>query len=313
MRINNINKSLKIIFLFTIILINFLFNQIIKYKNNINIKICVCSPGKQENKYIVEFIEHYKNYGVDKIYLYDNNNVDGEHFEEVINNYIKKGFVDIINFRGKKRALYQMMNDCYRNNYMKYDWLIFFELDEYIHLKNYNLKEYLNNKNFSNCNAINLNWFLHTDNDKIYYENKTLKERFPITENRIKKLKSIKTILKGHIPNITISNVHFINKQLKSCDGYGNPSNIIGIGTFNVDFNDYYIDHYSFKSTEEFVNKMNKGDVLYNKDNIYERIKVYFDVNKITKEKIDYFDKKLPFFNESKLRKDLLNKIYIKI
>ena len=58
---------------------------------------------------------------------------------------------------------------------------------------------------------------------------------------------------------------------------------------------------------------MNKGDVLYNKDNIYERIKVYFDVNKITKEKIDYFDKKLPFFNESKLRKDLLNKIYIKI
>ena len=41
-------------------------------------KICVCTLAKNENRYIKEFVEHYKKYGVDKIYLYDNNDIDGE-------------------------------------------------------------------------------------------------------------------------------------------------------------------------------------------------------------------------------------------
>jgi hypothetical protein len=43
----------------------------------------------KKNKYIREFVEHYKNYGVDKIFLYDNNELNGERFEEVINDYIE--------------------------------------------------------------------------------------------------------------------------------------------------------------------------------------------------------------------------------
>ncbi len=30
-----------------------------------DIKVCVCTLGKLENKYIREFVQHYKNYGVD--------------------------------------------------------------------------------------------------------------------------------------------------------------------------------------------------------------------------------------------------------
>ena len=143
---------------------------------NKNLKVCLCSPGKEENKYIKEFVAYYKNYGVDKIYLYDNNNINGEHFEEVIDDFIKSGFVEIINFRGKNRALYDMMNDCYKKNYMKYDWLIFYEIDEYIHLKNKTIKTFLNDKCFRRCQIIKLNWILHTDNNLIYYDNRTLKD-----------------------------------------------------------------------------------------------------------------------------------------
>ena len=48
-----------------------------------------------------------------------------------------------------------------------------------------------------------------------------------------------------------------------------------------------YIKHYFCKSTEEFINKINKGDVLHYKTNIMERIKVYFKMNSITIEKIN--------------------------
>ena len=120
-----------------------------------NLKVCLCTPLKKENLYIKEFVEHYKAYNIDKIYLYDNNDIDGEHLESVINNYIQKGFVKIMNFRGKIKALYDMMNDCYKKNYLKYDWLIFYEADEFIYLKYYHdIKKFLIQKKFNNCDTI---------------------------------------------------------------------------------------------------------------------------------------------------------------
>ena len=117
-----------------------------------NLKICLCTPGKQENKYIREFVQFYEKIGVDKIFLYDNNDVDREKFEDVINDYINKGFVKISDWRGKDKELKNMMNDCYQKNYEKYDWLMFYDVDEFIHLKNYqNIKEFLIEKKFNGC------------------------------------------------------------------------------------------------------------------------------------------------------------------
>ena len=258
-----------------------------------NLEICLCSPVKKENLYLKEFVEHYRYYNVDKIFLYDNNEIDGEHLEDVINDYVKSGYVKIINFRGKKHALYDMMNDCYKKNYFKYDWLIFYEIDEYIHLKNYSdIKKFLAEDKFKKCQTIQLNWVMHTDNEHIYYENKPLKIRFPYSEKSVT-IAGIKSILRGKIPNIVINCVHKLNINLKTCDGFGRKTNVTGAGTNILDNEYYYIDHYFCKSTEEFVNKINKGDVLYNQDNFIERIKVYFGYNKATNEKIDYFKQHL--------------------
>ena len=145
-----------------------------------NKKVCVCTLGKKENRYIREYVQHYEKYGVDKIFLYDNNDINGEKFETVIGDYVKKGFVEIFNWRGKRKALFKIMNDCYKNNFNNYDWLIFYELDEFIHLSNYsNIKFFLNEERFNKCNLIYLNLLCHTDNNLLYYENKSLAERFP--------------------------------------------------------------------------------------------------------------------------------------
>ena len=285
--------SIEILFCLTIRIYE--FNLTKSDTNKEDYRVCVCTLGKKENRYIREFVEHYKKYGVDKIYLYDNNNNDGERFEEVINDYVEEGFVEIVDFRGKIRPIYRIMNDCYRKNYKNYNWLIFFEIDEYIYLKDFNnVKIFLRNNRFNNCQKVQLNWVFHTDNNLLHYENRTLKERFPdiLPSLRGKKrdgLAGIKTILRGHIPNIKINCIHSINPKLKSCDGFGNPKNHLGILTDNSDLEYYYIDHYYSKSTEEFINKLNKGDALF-VDNRMDRIITYFSQNKITNEKIDYFE-----------------------
>ena len=292
------NGFQKLVFLKFFFFISLISSRIFfKESKDKEIKVCLCSPGKNENKYIREFVEHYKNYGVDKIFLYDNNDLDGEFFEQEINDYITDKLIEVVNFRGKKRVMLLMMNDCYRKNYRNYDWLIFFEIDEYIYLKNFtSIKEYLNDTKFIKCQTIQLNWIFHTDNNLLHYENKPLKERFPEIEDKAKKninntTQGIKSILKGHIPRIKINCVHSLNSKLKICDGFGNIKQFNGIITSQPDFINYYIDHYNFKSTEEFINKINSGDASYYKDNQIDRIKVYFGINKVTLEKIQLVEK----------------------
>ena len=179
---NNLLKNRKFLFILFIlfifsILLYILINifKLVKYK----LKVCLCTLGKQENRYIKEFVRHYKKYGVDKIYLYDNNDEDGEKFEDVISSDIEKGFVEIINWRGKTSPLLDIMNNCYKNNMANYDWLLFYEIDEYIHLHNYNIKSFLNQEKFEGCQLIYLNMICHTDNNKLYYQNQPLGKGFP--------------------------------------------------------------------------------------------------------------------------------------
>ena len=72
-------KELKIISVVIFILL-----MIILYNKFSNIKVCICTCGKQENKYAREFVGYYKKYGVDKIFIFDNNEENGERFESVI-------------------------------------------------------------------------------------------------------------------------------------------------------------------------------------------------------------------------------------
>ena len=202
-----------------------------KQKNIIkNLKVCVCTLAKLENKYIRQFVQHYERYGVDKIFLYDNNDIDGENFEEVINDYIKKGFVELMNWRGENEAMRRIMNDCYIKNYKYYDWLIFYEIDEFIFLHDFkNIKLFLNQKKFNKCQEIYLNLVCHTDNNLLYYEDKPLAERFPLTVPKTKiggqKLE-VKTIIRGHINGAKIMAIHLGDTRLKSCNNSGLHENI---------------------------------------------------------------------------------------
>jgi len=272
------------------------YKQIIQFNTNKEIiknkKVCVCTLGKEENKYIREFVQHYKKYGVDKIFLYDNNDINGEKFGDAIGDYIENGYVEILDWRGKKKALFQIMNDCYKNNFNIYDWLIFYELDEFIHLSNYsNIKIFLNEEKFNKCNLVYLNLLCHTDNNLLYYENKSLAERFPKISPLSKlggRLLEIKCIMRGHIPGININKAHGCNyhKKYKNCNGFGHLYQHKHRFATENDYKYYYIDHYYSKSTEEFINKINKGDAMFrSKKYSLHRIRKYFSQSDFTEEK----------------------------
>jgi hypothetical protein len=263
----------------------YLFFSNIKYK----IKVCICTIGKLENLYIREFVEYYNKLGVDKIYIYDNNEINGEHFETVLFDYIIKNYVDIINFRGYLKPQIKMMNSCYKKNYLKYDWIIFIDIDEFLYLKNYsNIKKYLKEDKFNKCKIIYLNFIFYSDNNILYYKNESVISRFKERSFNNKKYWG-KSIIRGNIEGLNITFPHRLTNKFQPCNGFGKISK-----SFKIDSEYYYIKHYSFKSTEEYCYKLNKGNILYNNDyhRKFYKINKYFEYNRITLNKINLLEKK---------------------
>ena len=150
-----------------------------------------------------------------------------------------------------------------------------------------------------------------SDNNHIFYINKPLKERFPtrgknVVKNKNNKICYVKTMVRGHLKkNIKINQNHLLSPKLKSCDGFGNKGRRKKIKALNPDYEFNYIKHYYTKSLHEFIEKINRGDLLRgnSKKIIAWAIEKFFYINQITDEKIRYIQNKLGSKYKLKLKK----------
>ena len=291
-----------------------IFNQKLYYFKNYSfkkkdIKVCLCVMGKEENLYAKEFINHYKQLGYNHIFLYDNNNINGEKFEDVLKEEISEGFVSIINFRGKKGKIgklggiqLEIYYHCYENNNKKYDWLSFFDFDEFLVIKpkNQSIQNFLYNKRYNNCDTIKINFLYYSDNEHLYYSNKSVQERFRIPLYKHYGNKVIKSTIRGNLKeNYWKKNfcAHTSLMKYRTCDSTGNLTRYNSF-IIKVNFSFAYLKHYYTKSVEEYCHKIKRGEAFYNNINYTKKrklfkIKRYFSFNKKTKEKMELFKKLL--------------------
>ena len=285
--------------------------DIVEQESN-NMHVALCAIAKNENLYIREWVEWYKKLGISKIFLYDNNDIDGERFDDVISDFIQQGFVEIINRRGIVKTTSNDKNgqtiqglayqDCFYNHYKEYDWMCFFDIDEFleIYYKYKDLNHFLNN--FNMFDGISVQWKMYGDNGQMFFNNKPLYTRFKC-ENNASYDRHLKMILK----------CKEYNKKLLFCahGAYEIDSvNVLGNKVKNV-YLDYeahtnlpvYLNHFYSKSTDEFLQrKYNKPSAVtginynrnFNKDFLK---KQYFEYNTTTEEKLQYFEEFSTFAN----------------
>ncbi len=124
---------------------------------------------------------------------------------------------------------------------------------------------------------------------------------------------TLKSIIRGNLKKVIFKDCHWLDRRINGCNSYGkeikptkdvkmtntysiifpnNNSSITNVIKGHY-FKDYYIDHYCFKSTEEFINKISKGNAVFGYKNKIKmhKINLYFKYNKITSEKIKYIEK----------------------
>ena len=147
-------------------------------------KVAVCVIGRLENRYAPEFVDHYKKLGVDKIYIYDNNRGDEEHFEDVLAKQIKSGLVEVVNYRDIDAAQHPAYNDCYAKHRLEYQWVMFVDFDEQLVLpKGVKIKKWL--AQFDRAQCVLINWQVMTDNNLVTDDGRKCSVRFttPIADD----------------------------------------------------------------------------------------------------------------------------------
>lgn len=269
-------------------------------------KTLLCAIVKNENRYINEWIVYHKNIGFDGIILYDNNDIDGE-----ILNVKQDDFIRIIDYRGKHIVVpsdisvfkmkythgiqEQAYNDCYLNQADDYDWIAFFDIDEFLFIEN-NMKinDFLSQSKFNNVDSIQLNWKIYGDNGHIKYENKPVIERF--TEPSIYQTSYVKTIIKTKNPNFISLRCHYADiKDGRYVYPNGNPTNPSLSQKSNLEC--AYLKHFYTKSIEEWIERKYKqtmatGDEKQRNETNF-RIIEFFFFNESTQDKINIIKDKI--------------------
>ncbi len=203
-------------------------------------KVSLVCIAKNEDDYIQEWIDYHKKIGFDDIFIYQNDwRWDGE--SENVHKIVLDG-------KNMQKTAYNVFYNTYGKNY---DWVAFFDIDEFLVLKKHSqIKDFISE--YSEYNSIGINWVLFGDNghDKLGEEKSVIK-RFTKRQNGVNQ--HVKSIVKTKI-NLTMSehtpSIWWVDtdKNLKS--GFFNPDGNCDIAQFN---------HYFCKTKEEFIKKIERG------------------------------------------------------
>lgn len=287
-----------------------------------NIKTLLCAAVRMENNYIEEWVKYYQGIGIDKIILFDNNLTGGERITDVpyVKEMAEQGYIIVIpqyQVRGMQTAQY---TECYNLFYKDYDWIMFFDIDEYLTFKEHtNIKDYLSQEKFNDFDLIHVQWKIYDDNGLIHVENNdySLQKRFTHALNVDRILEQNeedngsyayyyhKTILRGrNYRRIKFmgGNSHTIDVNsddtLKACNVMGETVKTFDLAHEPVKYPDAWLNHYICKTIEEYVtNKMVRKTGATMKDDIKgDRVdlRLFLKYNKLTFEKLKYMHDMCP-------------------
>jgi hypothetical protein len=208
-------------------------------------KVALTCIAKDEDNYIEEWINYNLKLGFDDIFIYQNNwrcSVERSNVNKIIwdGTYTES---DLPHYSIQTNAY----NDFIQNYYKEYDWVAFFDIDEFLVLKKHNsIKQFISD--YKESDAIGINWVFFGDNDLSFNGEYSVLKRFTkrskFADSRVKCIvkmnRNINYIV--HNPaNCTTTDTHY-NKFF----GVDNPNKKIDIAQIN---------HYYCKTWDEWVKK----------------------------------------------------------
>ena len=247
--------------------------------------IALVAIGRRENQYAREWVNHHFALGFDHIYIYDNNHKGEEHFETVLSDFVAEKKVTIIDYRNKERAQRSAYNDAYQRLSKDYDWIAFFDFDEFLCLPaSGTVADFLATIP-QDDHAVMIPWLMMTDSGLVHNDGRPLMQRF--TESLQQQRVPGKCIVRGGIEGLRFSkSVHVPSAPvLNCCATNGTPTR--QHREQKSDTTVAYLKHFCTKTIEEWLtNKWQKGTAGRSMERFKADYKDYFfTINQRTPEK----------------------------
>ena len=271
--------------------------------------IAICCIVKMENLYLRDFIEYHKNLGVTHVFLYDNNDENGEYPQQVIGDYIDDGYITYIDVRGKYRCQLECYTECYNTYKNDYDWIAFIDIDEFICLyEDDNLADFLSRDKFNDVSCIFLYWVQYGDSELLHYDRRPVYERFTEHIDQEKNYaNTFKMIVKGKT-NFIVSFMDANAFTWMAEDGQSNVNFIdvnaegerIGFAYVSWTYKCAVLNHYQTLTIDEFLcrrfGRRAYADKAssFNKENV---MGIFWSINSWTPKKQEIVDKFFSTYN----------------
>ena len=251
-------------------------------------KTALVAIGRRENQYAREWVSHHLNLGFDHIYIYDNNHDGEERFETVLGDFVADNTVSIIDYRNIEKAQRMAYNSAYQHLSAYYDWIAFFDFDEFLCFPDADASGTVADFLCSipqDYHAVMIPWLMMTDGGLVHNDHRPLMERF--AESTSNGSGQGKCIVRTRIPGLRFTkSVHVpYEPTLRCCTPKGEPT--VQKRHQPQDTSVAYLKHFSTKTIEEWLtNKWQKGAAGITYDTFREKYQDYFfTINERTPEK----------------------------
>ena len=246
--------------------------------------ICLVAIFKNESHILKEWIEHYLNQGVDKIFLVDNGSTDS--YYSILHPYISTGKVDLV-LDNKKHAQIELYNKHFLHKCRAYEWVIVCDLDEFIYGRKYcnSIKDFLS-KVHPSFSQIFIPWKMFGSNG---YDTMAQEQPSSVISNFTKRINNDDIrhnrfrsfIYRGHIKYIyskTIIRTKYLLKFDVHCSHTSNNKymtsyvlqnnhihpnkNFVEINENIIENSALHLNHYAIQSLNWFMTvKATRGDI----------------------------------------------------
>lgn len=223
-----------------------------------NIVICACA--RDENDYIIEWIEYHRMIGVEHFYIYDHLSKEplqmliGDFKDVTLIEWKEEEYHAHLHFFGT--AQYRMYNDYFTQYSNDTKWVAYIDLDEFIVLKKHQtIQQFL--LGFDNhIGAVSLNWVLFGSNGKIKKELGKVVDRFTHRAAGVERV--VKTISKVDCIDV-VCDMHLckLKDGYKRISANGQEQEWWDSKDGREDIACIY--HYPIKSIEELDKKLIRG------------------------------------------------------
>lgn len=224
------------------------------YKNYLS-ATCII---KNEAEYMPEWLEYHLLVGFEKFYVYDNESTD--NIKQILQPYIDSGVVEYTYWPGTAMQM-PAYHDCVEKHKNDTFWLAVIDIDEFVVADCKNVATSLHD--FEDSAAVVLQWLVYGDSGVVNKEPGLVIERFKSHNNLDDTSEMCKSIINPR--KVEVKTLHL------PCPMVGfNAANSIGETIIplsnakiqNGTYKNIHINHYIFKSMEEFLIKKTKGDAL---------------------------------------------------